>query len=116
VSWALGSGAAGQEMVCFYRVWVWFIFIFLSRPTPPFPFAKLPCCPELNLQELGTRRAAANVVDQEKFISKVLLTFIPSYLIYYITNKGEKMNTLVPELIFAALYVGLLTITGVIIW
>ena len=34
----LGSGAAGQEMVWFCRVWVWFIFIFLSRPTPPFPF------------------------------------------------------------------------------
>jgi hypothetical protein len=83
----LGSGAAGQEMVCFYRVWVWFIFIFLSRPTPPFPSAKLPCFPELNLQELGPsfqQLMAANVVDQGKIYLESSLDIYPimSYLLH----------------------------------
>jgi hypothetical protein len=69
-------------MVCSYRVWVWFIFIFLSRPTPPFPSAKLPCCPELNLQELGTRLEAA--VDRGKIYLEEELDIYPimSYLLH----------------------------------
>jgi hypothetical protein len=67
---------------------VYFHFPF-STHAPPFEEAQADVL-ELNLQELGTSLQRRMLWIREKFMCKVLLTFIPSYLISYITNKGEK--------------------------
>ena len=98
---------------------VYFHFPFSTHA--PVPVRQRSWWFKLNLQELGSPEAGSrgptSVKVCGKIISKKNLTSIPSYLISYITNKGEKkMNTIIPELTVIAIVFATLTLTGVIIW